>query len=553
MPARCSWCGTRIAHQLGVNDVNFAIRTTGLIGLIVHHAGARDHAAAHAHRLEPAHRDPPQPRRDRVLLPRGCTSDLLLVRSRAQRPSTLHRDRHARVSVVRVRRARADDPARAHVDRRDGQLGSARSAGSCCSGWPTSWRSPASSTTTCSSSPTRASRSRSRSSSRALLAVSAWSRTTSACAARCRAARGKLRRRTPTPKKKTFWSGELEIARIFDETHDVKTFRLVSPDGGPLPFTHVAGQYLNLALTIDGKRVNRSYTIASSPTRSAYCEISVKRAADGYGSQPPARDVARGRARQGLGAGRQVRLRGPRGRARRADRRRHRHHADDVGRAQPDRPRLARRDLPVVLGAQARATSCSATSSPICRRGFRTCTCWSRSPTIRTRRGTARAARSRATLDRALRARTRRAARSCCAAPTAMMTAMRALLVGMGVPDARGPSGGVRLAAAVEPSASAAHATTTRRCRRRDGDHHVRARRQDRARLAERRPCSRPPRKPASRSRSSAAPASAGSARRAWFRKVRDGRPGRADAARSREGAVLACQARATRDCAVDA
>ena len=91
--------------------------------------------------------------------------------------------------------------------------------------------------------------------------------------------------RTATPKKKRFWSGELKIARIFEETHDVRTFRLVSPTGGPLPFEHVAGQYLNLGLTIEGKRVNRSYTIASSPTRNAYCEISVKRAATGYGSK----------------------------------------------------------------------------------------------------------------------------------------------------------------------------------------------------------------------------------------------------------------------------
>ena len=92
--------------------------------------------------------------------------------------------------------------------------------------------------------------------------------------------------RAATPKKKKpFWSGQLKIVRIFDETHDVKTFRLASPDGGPLPFDYVAGQYLNLALTIDGKRVNRSYTIASSPTRNAYCEISVKRAANGYGSK----------------------------------------------------------------------------------------------------------------------------------------------------------------------------------------------------------------------------------------------------------------------------
>jgi ferredoxin-NADP reductase/DMSO/TMAO reductase YedYZ heme-binding membrane subunit len=92
-------------------------------------------------------------------------------------------------------------------------------------------------------------------------------------------------KKAPPPKKKTFWKGELAIARIFDETHDVKTFRFVSPDGGPLPFEHVAGQYINLHLTIDGKRVNRSYTIASSPTRGAYCEISVKKVPNGYGSK----------------------------------------------------------------------------------------------------------------------------------------------------------------------------------------------------------------------------------------------------------------------------
>ncbi|MEO7272406.1 MAG: ferric reductase-like transmembrane domain-containing protein [Vicinamibacterales bacterium] len=91
--------------------------------------------------------------------------------------------------------------------------------------------------------------------------------------------------RPVTPATKRFWTGELTVARIFDETHDVKTFRLVPNDGGALPFTHVAGQYLNLALTIAGTRVNRSYTIASSPTRTAYCEISVKRVEDGYASR----------------------------------------------------------------------------------------------------------------------------------------------------------------------------------------------------------------------------------------------------------------------------
>ncbi len=80
------------------------------------------------------------------------------------------------------------------------------------------------------------------------------------------------------------WSGELRVAQIVEETHDVRTFRLVSTAGGALPFKHRAGQYLNLALMIDGKRVNRSYTIASAPTHTDYCEITVKRVQDGYAS-----------------------------------------------------------------------------------------------------------------------------------------------------------------------------------------------------------------------------------------------------------------------------
>ncbi len=85
------------------------------------------------------------------------------------------------------------------------------------------------------------------------------------------------------PKKKKFWSGTLKVARIFDETHNVKTFRMVPEKGGALPFEAISGQYINLALVIDGKRVNRSYTIASSPTRATYVEISVKR--DGLASK----------------------------------------------------------------------------------------------------------------------------------------------------------------------------------------------------------------------------------------------------------------------------
>lgn len=86
----------------------------------------------------------------------------------------------------------------------------------------------------------------------------------------------------PRPK---FWSGQLRVARIFVETPDVRTFRLVPSDGVELPFDYLPGQYLNLALVIDGRKTTRSYTIASSPTRRVYCEITVKREARGTASK----------------------------------------------------------------------------------------------------------------------------------------------------------------------------------------------------------------------------------------------------------------------------
>ena len=85
--------------------------------------------------------------------------------------------------------------------------------------------------------------------------------------------------------KPAYWTGELRVARVFEETPDVRTIRLMQDGGGELPFTHKPGQYLNLALVIDGRRVNRSYSIASSPTRAHACEVTVKRSASGHGSR----------------------------------------------------------------------------------------------------------------------------------------------------------------------------------------------------------------------------------------------------------------------------
>jgi ferredoxin-NADP reductase len=73
------------------------------------------------------------------------------------------------------------------------------------------------------------------------------------------------------------WSGQMRVVRIIRQTSDVQTFRFARPDGGPLPFRHQPGQYLVISPMINGKKVNRPYTISSSPTRPEYCEITVKR------------------------------------------------------------------------------------------------------------------------------------------------------------------------------------------------------------------------------------------------------------------------------------
>ena len=82
----------------------------------------------------------------------------------------------------------------------------------------------------------------------------------------------------------TTWAGTLQVARIFKETASVKTFRMVLPDRQRLPFTFKPGQFLTLALQIDGKEIRRTYTVSSPPTRTSYVEITVKRDTEGVAS-----------------------------------------------------------------------------------------------------------------------------------------------------------------------------------------------------------------------------------------------------------------------------
>ncbi len=74
------------------------------------------------------------------------------------------------------------------------------------------------------------------------------------------------------------WRGYLRVGSILAETPSVKTFRLLPPSGDLLlPFTFVPGQFLNVAFSIGGARMNRSYSISSSPTHREYVDLTVKR------------------------------------------------------------------------------------------------------------------------------------------------------------------------------------------------------------------------------------------------------------------------------------
>jgi glycine betaine catabolism B len=74
------------------------------------------------------------------------------------------------------------------------------------------------------------------------------------------------------------WRGQLRVGRIITETPNVKTSRLLpSSDDRFLPFTFVPGQFLNVAFWIGGARMNRSYSISSSPNQREHVDLTIRR------------------------------------------------------------------------------------------------------------------------------------------------------------------------------------------------------------------------------------------------------------------------------------
>lgn len=75
---------------------------------------------------------------------------------------------------------------------------------------------------------------------------------------------------------------ELVISDIKQESEDIKTYKLCRADG-QLPAYFSAGQYLAIAIDIEGKRYSRPYSLSSSPKNSleGFYNITVKRANGG--------------------------------------------------------------------------------------------------------------------------------------------------------------------------------------------------------------------------------------------------------------------------------
>ncbi|MBI2798702.1 MAG: 2Fe-2S iron-sulfur cluster binding domain-containing protein [Gammaproteobacteria bacterium] len=83
---------------------------------------------------------------------------------------------------------------------------------------------------------------------------------------------------TSAPPLTANWRGQLRIGNVITETPGVKTFRLLpSSSESLIPFTFMPGQFLNVAFGIGGARMNRSYSISSSPTQRDHVDLTVRR------------------------------------------------------------------------------------------------------------------------------------------------------------------------------------------------------------------------------------------------------------------------------------
>jgi ferredoxin-NADP reductase len=112
----------------------------------------------------------------------------------------------------------------------------------------------------------------------------------------------------------TCWNkGNLTVncAQIINETEDAKTFRFVAKP--PVIFSYKPGQFVTLSLNINGKKVKRSYSISSTPTRPYCLEITVKRVPPPADNPEAPRGLVSNWLHDHLQVGDQIELNGPLG------------------------------------------------------------------------------------------------------------------------------------------------------------------------------------------------------------------------------------------------
>lgn len=73
--------------------------------------------------------------------------------------------------------------------------------------------------------------------------------------------------------------GLLRCVQVRRETHDVKSFIFEADD--PAAWAYLPGQFVTFELSIEGERINRCYTLSSTPTRPERLSITVKRVPGG--------------------------------------------------------------------------------------------------------------------------------------------------------------------------------------------------------------------------------------------------------------------------------
>jgi len=77
---------------------------------------------------------------------------------------------------------------------------------------------------------------------------------------------------------------ELRVAKVIDETHDTRSYVLDVPPELRERFAYRAGQYLTFEVPLPAEGIVRCYSLASSPDIGDEPKVTVKRVADGRGS-----------------------------------------------------------------------------------------------------------------------------------------------------------------------------------------------------------------------------------------------------------------------------